>query len=160
MHGRRYRRRTCRACAPTLQNLLQAEDFQNLPLFVNLGQADDDATAINSLIAPKILNNFWNPLHASMTFVILTSRAKSMKPTDERLSVRVESYLRQLISSVNQNPFCGVEWLHPIAAAPVEQAGSVTIQQLSPTLPALIPSSPLARAIAAIDENQAAPILR
>jgi type III restriction enzyme len=45
-----------RACAPALQNLLQAEEFQDLPLFVNLGQADDDATAIDSLIDPEILN--------------------------------------------------------------------------------------------------------
>jgi len=45
-----------RACAPALQNLLQAEEFQDLPLFVNFGQADDDATAIDSLIDPAILN--------------------------------------------------------------------------------------------------------
>ena len=45
-----------RACAPALQNLLQAEEFQDLPLFVNLGQIDDDATAIDSLIDPAILN--------------------------------------------------------------------------------------------------------
>ena len=45
-----------RACAPALQNLLQAEEFQDLPLFVNLGQADDDATAIDNLIDPEILN--------------------------------------------------------------------------------------------------------
>ncbi|MEB3292839.1 MAG: DEAD/DEAH box helicase family protein, partial [Synechococcales bacterium] len=45
-----------RACAPALQNLLQAEEFQTLPLFVNLGQADDEATAIDSLIDPEILN--------------------------------------------------------------------------------------------------------
>ncbi|WP_353258572.1 DEAD/DEAH box helicase [Prochlorothrix hollandica] len=45
-----------RACAPALQNLIQAEEFQDLPLFVNLGQADDDATAIDSLIDPDILN--------------------------------------------------------------------------------------------------------
>jgi type III restriction enzyme len=45
-----------RACAPALQNLLQAEEFQDLPLFVNFGQADDDATAIDSLIDPEILN--------------------------------------------------------------------------------------------------------
>ncbi len=29
-----------RACAPALQNLLQSEEFQDLPLFVNLGQVD------------------------------------------------------------------------------------------------------------------------
>ena len=45
-----------RACAPALQNLLQAEEFQGLPLFVNLGQADDDSIAIDSLIDPEILN--------------------------------------------------------------------------------------------------------
>jgi type III restriction enzyme len=45
-----------RACAPALQNLLQAEEFQDLPLFVNFGQADDDATAIDSLIDSEILN--------------------------------------------------------------------------------------------------------
>jgi type III restriction enzyme len=44
-----------RACAPALQNLLQAEEFQDLPLFINFGQADD-ATAIDSLIDPEILN--------------------------------------------------------------------------------------------------------
>ncbi|NJK70320.1 MAG: hypothetical protein HC941_30845 [Microcoleus sp. SU_5_3] len=45
-----------RTCAPALQNLLQAEEFQDLPLFVNFGQADDDATEIDSLIDPAILN--------------------------------------------------------------------------------------------------------
>jgi type III restriction enzyme len=45
-----------RACAPALLNLLQAEEFQDLPLFVNLGQADNEATAIDSLIAPDILD--------------------------------------------------------------------------------------------------------
>lgn len=45
-----------RACAPALQNLLQGEDFQDLPLFVNFGQVDDEATAVDSLIDPEILN--------------------------------------------------------------------------------------------------------
>lgn len=45
-----------RACAPALQNLLQAEEFQDLPLFVNLGQADEAATAVDSLIDSAILN--------------------------------------------------------------------------------------------------------
>ncbi len=47
-----------RACAPALQNLLQAEEFQDLPLFVNFGQVDDEATAVNSLIDPVLLNAF------------------------------------------------------------------------------------------------------
>jgi type III restriction enzyme len=45
-----------RACAPALQNLLQAEEFQDLPLFVNLGQVDEEASAVDSLIDPAILN--------------------------------------------------------------------------------------------------------
>lgn len=45
-----------RACAPSLQNLLQAEEFQDLPLFVNFGQIDDEATAVDSLIDPVLLN--------------------------------------------------------------------------------------------------------
>jgi type III restriction enzyme len=45
-----------RACSPALQNLLQGEEFQDLPLFVNFGKADDDTTAINSLIDQTILN--------------------------------------------------------------------------------------------------------
>jgi type III restriction enzyme len=45
-----------RACAPALHHLLQSEEFQDLPLFVNFGQSDDDATAIDSLIDPAILN--------------------------------------------------------------------------------------------------------
>jgi type III restriction enzyme len=45
-----------RACAPALQNLLQAEDFQDLPLFVNFGQLDDEATVVDSLIGIDILN--------------------------------------------------------------------------------------------------------
>jgi len=45
-----------RACAPALQNLLQAEEFQDLPLFVNFGQIDDEATAVDSLIDLAILN--------------------------------------------------------------------------------------------------------
>lgn len=45
-----------RACAPALQNLLQAEEFQDLPLFVNLGQSDEAATAVDSLIDLAILN--------------------------------------------------------------------------------------------------------
>ena len=45
-----------RACAPALQNLLQSEEFQDLPLFVNFGQADDDATEIDSLVNSEILN--------------------------------------------------------------------------------------------------------
>lgn len=44
------------ACAPALQNLLQAEEFQDLPLFVNLGQADEAATPVDSLIDAAILN--------------------------------------------------------------------------------------------------------
>jgi type III restriction enzyme len=45
-----------RACAPALQNLLQGEDFQDLPLFVNFGKVDDEATTVDSLIDPEILN--------------------------------------------------------------------------------------------------------
>jgi type III restriction enzyme len=45
-----------RACAPALQNLLQSEEFQDLPLFVNFGQLDDEATAVDSLIDIDILN--------------------------------------------------------------------------------------------------------
>ena len=45
-----------RACAPALQNLLQAEEFQDLPLFVNLGQVDEEASTVDSLIDPAILN--------------------------------------------------------------------------------------------------------
>jgi type III restriction enzyme len=44
-----------RACAPALQNLLQSQEFQSLPLFVNFGQTDDDTTAIDILIDPAIL---------------------------------------------------------------------------------------------------------
>ncbi|WP_421656698.1 hypothetical protein [Leptothermofonsia sp. ETS-13] len=44
------------ACAPALQNLLQAEEFQDLPLFVNLGQMDEETSAVESLIDPAILN--------------------------------------------------------------------------------------------------------
>ena len=45
-----------RACSPALQNLLQAEEFQDLPLFVNFGQTDDEATASDSLIDSAILS--------------------------------------------------------------------------------------------------------
>ncbi|WP_205370855.1 DEAD/DEAH box helicase [Thermoleptolyngbya sp. PKUAC-SCTB121] len=45
-----------RACAPALQNLLQSEEFQDLPLFVNLGQVDEEASEVDSLIDPAILN--------------------------------------------------------------------------------------------------------
>ncbi len=45
-----------RACAPALQNLLQSEEFQDLPLFVNLGQVDEAASPVDSLIDPAILN--------------------------------------------------------------------------------------------------------
>jgi type III restriction enzyme len=45
-----------RACAPALQNLLQSEEFQDLPLFVNLGQSDEEVTTVDSLIDPAILN--------------------------------------------------------------------------------------------------------
>ncbi|QZZ21273.1 DEAD/DEAH box helicase family protein [Leptothermofonsia sichuanensis E412] len=45
-----------RACAPALQNLLQSEEFQDLPLFVNLGQSDDEVATVDSLIDPAILN--------------------------------------------------------------------------------------------------------
>ncbi|MBJ7900240.1 MAG: restriction endonuclease subunit R [Cyanobacteria bacterium RI_101] len=45
-----------RACAPALQNLFQAEEFQDLPLFANLGQADEEGTGVDSLIDPAILN--------------------------------------------------------------------------------------------------------
>jgi type III restriction enzyme len=45
-----------RACAPALQNLLQSEEFQDLPLFVNLGQVDEEASPVDSLIDPVILN--------------------------------------------------------------------------------------------------------
>ncbi|UIE37313.1 DEAD/DEAH box helicase [Leptodesmis sichuanensis] len=45
-----------RACAPALQNLLQAEEFQDLPLFVNLGQVDEELATVDSLIDPAILN--------------------------------------------------------------------------------------------------------
>lgn len=45
-----------RACAPALQNLLQSEEFQDLPLFVNLGQSDEEVAIVDSLIDPAILN--------------------------------------------------------------------------------------------------------
>jgi len=45
-----------RACAPALQNLLQSEEFQDLPLFVNLGQVDEAASPVDSLIDSAILN--------------------------------------------------------------------------------------------------------
>lgn len=45
-----------RACAPALQNLLQAEEFQDLPLFASLGQEDEAATVVDSLIDPATLN--------------------------------------------------------------------------------------------------------
>ncbi|MCH9055881.1 DEAD/DEAH box helicase family protein [Synechococcus sp. PCC 6716] len=45
-----------RACAPALQNLLQSEEFQDLPLFVNLGQSDEEVATVDSLIDPEILN--------------------------------------------------------------------------------------------------------
>jgi type III restriction enzyme len=45
-----------RACAPALQNLLQADEFQDLPLFMNLGQVDEEASAVDSLIDPDVLN--------------------------------------------------------------------------------------------------------
>jgi type III restriction enzyme len=45
-----------RACAPALQNLLQSEEFQGLPLFVNLGQVDEEVATVDSLIDPAILN--------------------------------------------------------------------------------------------------------
>jgi type III restriction enzyme len=45
-----------RACAPALQNLLQSEEFQDLPLFVNLGQVDEAASPVESLIDSAILN--------------------------------------------------------------------------------------------------------
>ncbi|MGQ9872272.1 DEAD/DEAH box helicase [Leptodesmis sp.] len=44
------------ACAPALQNLLQSEEFQDLPLFVNLGQSDEEVATVDSLIDPAILN--------------------------------------------------------------------------------------------------------
>jgi type III restriction enzyme len=44
------------ACAPALQNLLQSEEFQDLPLFVNLGQSDEEGATVDSLIDPAILN--------------------------------------------------------------------------------------------------------
>jgi type III restriction enzyme len=45
-----------RACAPALQNLLQSQEFQDLPLFVNLGQSDEEGATVDSLIDPAILN--------------------------------------------------------------------------------------------------------
>jgi type III restriction enzyme len=45
-----------RACAPALQDLIQSEEFEDLPLFVNLGQADEATTVVDSLIDPDILN--------------------------------------------------------------------------------------------------------
>ncbi len=45
-----------RACAPALQNLLQSEEFQDLPLFVNLGQSDEEVATVDSLIDPAIHN--------------------------------------------------------------------------------------------------------
>jgi len=45
-----------RACAPALQNLLQSEEFQDLPLFVNLGQVDEEVATVDSLIDPAILS--------------------------------------------------------------------------------------------------------
>ena len=44
------------ACTPALQNLLQSQEFQDLPLFVNLGQVDEAASPVESLIDPAILN--------------------------------------------------------------------------------------------------------
>jgi type III restriction enzyme len=48
--------RLARACAPALQNLLQSEEFQDLPLFVNLGQSDEEVATVDSLIESAILN--------------------------------------------------------------------------------------------------------
>jgi type III restriction enzyme len=45
-----------RACASALQNLLQSEEFQDLPLFVNLGQSDEEVATVDSLIDSAILN--------------------------------------------------------------------------------------------------------
>ncbi|MBF2097084.1 MAG: DEAD/DEAH box helicase family protein [Gloeomargaritaceae cyanobacterium C42_A2020_066] len=45
-----------RACAPALQNLLQSNEFQDLPLFVNLGRSDEEITATDSLVDPSVLN--------------------------------------------------------------------------------------------------------
>lgn len=45
-----------RACTPALQNLLQTEEFQDLPLFVNLGQADEESSNVDSLIDPELLD--------------------------------------------------------------------------------------------------------
>ncbi|MCU0570830.1 MAG: DEAD/DEAH box helicase family protein [Oculatellaceae cyanobacterium Prado106] len=45
-----------RDCAPALQNLLQSEDFQDLPLFANMGQADETTATLDPLIDPAILN--------------------------------------------------------------------------------------------------------
>ncbi len=45
-----------RACVPALQNLIQSEELQDLPLFANFGQSDEQTTAVDSLIDPAILD--------------------------------------------------------------------------------------------------------
>ncbi|MEN8443862.1 MAG: DEAD/DEAH box helicase family protein [Cyanobacteria bacterium J06555_13] len=45
-----------RTCEPALQNLLQSEELQDLPLFVNIGQEDDIATATEGLVDSAILD--------------------------------------------------------------------------------------------------------
>jgi type III restriction enzyme len=46
-----------RACAPALQNLLQSEEFHDLPLFTTLGQAEESASPVDSLIDANALNS-------------------------------------------------------------------------------------------------------
>lgn len=45
-----------RACIPALQNLLQSQEFQDLPLFVNLGKADEQPSDTGDFIDLKILD--------------------------------------------------------------------------------------------------------
>jgi type III restriction enzyme len=45
-----------RACTPALRHLLDNEDFQGLPLFINFGKADDEATLLDNLIDSAILD--------------------------------------------------------------------------------------------------------
>jgi type III restriction enzyme len=49
-----------RACEPALQNLLQSEEFQDLPLFANLGQSDEEISRTDDIVDPSILNQLPN----------------------------------------------------------------------------------------------------
>jgi len=44
-----------RACVPPLQNLLQSEEYQDLPLLAHLEQADEETSKVDSLVDPAIL---------------------------------------------------------------------------------------------------------